>query len=384
MPTKLTLFSIVPYLSSGGLGMKQRSVIAIAIVLAIAVVSVAGYIYAYHVSQSESEIARESIEYLTEALKNSVKASLKIYKNGELVYYNPNDPITKHWAGLLVNTFLGCHALGCYQTVVFKEGTSGAYRLGTTDVIEVKLAIGNGTTPASFEDYTLENEIASVELTSADIAVIETEASFEVYLRYAFPIDTDVNISEAGVYLYARDWERLDKGILAWYHLLIVRDTFTPIAATAGDSIAVEYAFVFDVSSPPFTKTFWKLVAFYGLGLKGTGIDLGVSLDTVYYVPTIHVAYVLEPITWDPDIVDIASVSSKWTPRLWLVSISESQILVKGFVAQRNAAATYDVYGIAFYIYDNTDRLIALIPLDNVVTVDWSKGFYVELGFSIA
>ena len=111
--------------------------------------------------------------------------------------------------------------------------------------------------------------------------------------------------------------------------------------------------------------------------------------DTVH--ERILFAYALESFSWSPD-VSISSISSKWSPRSWTVSVGESGLNLTTFAAQGDTANTYKVYGIVFYLQtdgnggDGSSTVhhnIIVIPLDAAITVDWSMGFFVEAGLQI-
>ena len=354
--------------------------------------------------EQKKELVSKLAPVLMDELRNRIKVGLRIYKNGELVYYNPNDPISYEWMKLIVNYLFGCIGMGCAYTITATDGMTllGLETMyGTPYNPQPAIAIGNGTTPASPEDYRLERQIAVYKLYSEDVVVNDTGTSYDIYFRHVFTFQESINVSEAGLLLYARVLGSDTK--YYWKYILIARDTFSPITVSAGEAIAVEYVVSVDYSSPPFTREFWKVLVDYFLGLGGIGLGLGVSLDfgvdetDTYDLirESIYVAYILEPITWSPDITNenVTNISAMWRPRMWVPELTPTSIIMKGFVIQGHVGPVYTVYGIAIYLCTDTDPsggvnkdyvLIAVIPFDQPVTVDWSTGFSIELGLSFA
>jgi len=361
--------------------------------------------------EQKKELVSKLAPVLMDSLRSRIKVSLRIYKNGELVYYNPNDPITYHWMKLVSSILFGFFAFKKYHNpeidldIYLTDGTV-MNGLEVEDVPwaaistaqRIVIAVGNGTTPASPNDYKLENQIANVTLTSDNVVVNDTGTSLDIYFRYTFSFDTDVNVSESGLILCGAF---VDTSIAAVEGcVLIARDTFTPISVSAGEAIAVEYAFSFDYSKPPFTKMFYKILANYLLGLRGVGLQFDdARFDFIVDCPAVdcvrdylYFAYVLEPISWNPDITSV-NVSELWLPRTWMLVCTETSVIVKGFLVQGDVGPVFTVYGIAFYLHTDADLssgtspvdvLVGIIPLDQPVTVDWSTGFYVEVGMSFA
>ena len=349
------------------------------------------------------ELLSRLVPALVDELRSRIKVSLKIYKNGELVYYDPDDPITVHWLWFVADVLLGCFYMGCAQP--FKAESGATYKYADFDYHSTNpipiLAIGNGTTPASPSDYKLESQLMSQQLDSGSVIVNDTGTSYVIAYRYTFALSQDANISEAGLLIKG---EFCGTATSCSYNtLLVARDTFTPISLAANESISVEYVVTLDYSSPPFTRKFWILLGNYFLGLKAVGRSLGnVAMDTSWdsLVSGAHsnsvsekilFAYALESFSWSPD-VSISSTSPKWSPRRWTVSVDESGLSIDAFVIQEDTANTYKVYGIVFYLqtdgndgsgYSIVYHDIIVIPLDAAITVDWSMGFFVEAGLQI-
>jgi len=350
--------------------------------------------------EQKKELVSKLAPVLMDSLRSRIKVSLRIYKNGELVYYDPDDPITIHWLQLVANVLLDCYHRGCAQPFTAVSGATYKYadfEWRGTNPIPV-LAIGTGTTPASPSDYKLESQFASKQLGSANVNVTDTGTSYIITYRYTFTLSQGANISEAGLLIngiFCTD----DKGTCEGNTLLVARDTFTPISIAADESIAVEYVVILDYSRPPFTRKFWILLGNYFLGLKAAGRSLGnVVMDTGVdsgssssVTERILFAYALQSFSWSPD-VSISSTSPKWSPRRWTVSVDESGISLAAFVMQEDAVNTYNVYGIVFYLdtdgnsgddWSRVQHGIIVIPLDAAITVDWSMGFFVEAGLQI-
>jgi len=357
---------------------------------------------------SEEEQKKELVSKLMDEMKSRIKVSLRIYKNGELVYHNPDDPISVHWLKAVANHLFGCKYMGCEQSFLSTEGSQVDHLetvYGALDYPRAALSIGSGTTPASSNDYKLESPISTVNLGSSNIIVEDSGSSYTIYFRYSFAFSSSTTVSEAGLLLYA---VMVYVGEPVGYprYLLIARDTFSSISVAAGESVAVEYVVTIDYSSPPFTKKFWQVLADYFLGLKGSGkgisgmnIDLGfdstspegLSRDAVH--EKIYVAYVLQDVPWSPE-PSITSITTKWLPKTWSVTVSSSGIYAEGLVVQGDTQNTYNVYGLALYLSTDFDTgdgtsvsyiLIAYIRLDPApVTVDWTEGFHIELGLNVA
>jgi len=344
----------------------------------------------------KKELVSKLAPVLMDELKSRIKVGLRIYKNGELVYYNPDDPISVEWLKAVANVVFRSPDFGKtynYRTI---DGSEHNW-LNIDDATNTRpcIALGNGTTPASPYDYRLENELLKKCLGANNVLVNDTGTRYEIYLRYTFTVTENYTISEAGYELYTYVGNAGSRDNFNYGYLLVARDTFDPIQVNAGESISVEYVIVLDYSKPPFTKFFWQYIADNALGLYYikalTRDESNYKYTITYVVPwdSIKFAYVLEDLPWSPD-VEPAQTSPMWIPRIWDVYVTESGIDVYSFMIQEDIENTYDVYGIAIYLkvwrsdYNYVYKLIAFIRLDQApITVDWTEGFKVDLGLSI-
>jgi len=345
------------------------------------------------------------VNYLTGSLNKSMKVRLRIYKNGELVYEDPNDPISIQWLKLVANVLFGCYYMGCAQTWYDVDGNAHQFidtEYGGTNPIPA-LAVGTGTT-TSPSDYKLVNQVAIAQLNSNNVIVSDTGTSYNIKYRYTFDFSASYTISEAGLLLY------VDVNLLGGrtnVYVLVAHDTFPGVSVAPGDTLSIEYEIVLDYSSPPFTRRFWQFLADYLLGLRGVGaplssyrMDLAVDLlsgGSIYdeVREKVYFAYVLADHSWNPDVsIPDTDLGEKWLPRKWVVHVYSTGISINATLITENTSETYSVYGIALFLctdsdagtwYRETYYLIAYVRLGNApVTVDWTKWFYLNMNLSVS
>jgi len=323
-----------------------------------------------------------------------MKVRLRIYKNGELVYEDPNDPISIQWLKLVANVLFGCYYMGCAQT--WYDTNHNEYQFIDTEAHGINpipaLAVGTGTT-ASPSDYKLVNQVTIAQLNSNNVIVSDTGTSYNIKYRYTFDFSASYTISETGLLLYVLVVPQRTK-----VYVLVAHDTFPGVSVAPGDTLSIEYEIVLNYNNPPFTRGFWNLLADYLLGLRGAGTPLSsYRMDTYEFSGSekVYFAYVLSDYSWNPDVsIPNTDLSEKWLPRKWIVHVYSAGISINATLITENTGKTYSVYGIALFLYTDSDAsysrretyyLIAYVRLGNApVTVDWIKWFYLNLNLSVS
>jgi len=193
--------------------------------------------------------------------------------NGETqTIVKKGDPWTANFAKLILNILLGGHHGGTAQAWTYTDGSTGT--MIDTDAIGFNptfaIAIGNGTTPFSVDDYTLSNQITLNDVPSDYIAFSDNGTCYNINATSSFTVSYAVNITEVGL-LIKVDSDISGSGTTANY-ILLSRDLLdTPVHLEANDTISVQYVIYFSYGSPPLTKQFYALMLNYIFGLRAYG-----------------------------------------------------------------------------------------------------------------
>ena len=172
------------------------------------------------------------------------------------------DPILKNFYALMYNYFLGGRA--AENVMDYKDISGSTYyymdtESGTADPHYVGIAIGSGTTPVSPTDYKLASFYKST--TSVDEEPDENSTCIWVNYTATFYIDTAINISEAGLFLYSIDSYRY--GGETSVTVYITRDLIDPpIELQADDYLIIIYT-IYAKKSGNFVKNFLTLIHNY-------------------------------------------------------------------------------------------------------------------------
>ena len=324
---------------------------------------------------------------LRDEVRNHVTVTLKVYKNGELVYKNDDDPITDTWIKAVISTMFQLYRYGLRFT--YTDGSTGSWV--KNDVVysskRVKgvLAIGTDTSPASTTDIALYAPYMEHVLDSSNYLIQDNANWVNVTISHTFIVSESVSIAEAG--LMIKD--------MSGKYILVCRDSFTPVSLNADEGLTIEYRFNIK-KDPPFTEYFWGVIINVFLGYEGSSgsawrghvfytENSGHAEDNPYNENKVRWAIVLSDDPWSTTSIinlDMSKVS-------WTVGNQSFNLHIRLDEYDQN---TYEAYGLAFYVYVCTSKnsynwsqystkLIAYIRYPNPpVTVDRYTYHIIDLG----
>ncbi|WFO74628.1 hypothetical protein J4526_05970 [Desulfurococcaceae archaeon MEX13E-LK6-19] len=230
----------------------RRNLLVLSIILVV-MSAVVGYCIGWYTGSlviNNKDTAEETVK-----LNNAITASIEIeqYRDNKLiaVYKKENDPLTRNFIAIIINTFLAMKYQGTPVPITFTDGTilndfilDNAYN---NKLKGTYIAIGNGTGTPSFTDYNMFNSVymSRTVLTQETHNMTHYIAVIEAY----FIIDEDMNITEVGLLLKTRIGS-------TYKYILLAHDTVYIIAKTY-DAIVVKYVFTF---TKPFTYNFAVLI----------------------------------------------------------------------------------------------------------------------------
>ena len=189
---------------------------------------------------------------------------LTVIRNGQVVDVREDykDPILKNFYVFVYNYFLGGRAAGRTMRYVDTSGTARTYvdtEYGTANPHYIGVAIGNGTTPVSPTDYKLASWYAS----SLSPYEMFGDNSTHGWINYTaeFYIDTNINISEAGLFLYSVDAYQF--GGETSVSVYITRDIIYPSVQLQVDDYLIVTYVVYIKKSGNFVENFYILLHNY-------------------------------------------------------------------------------------------------------------------------
>jgi hypothetical protein len=167
----------------------------------------------------------------TNGLEHAMRVSVYIYKNGELVYYDPDDPATKQLTQLIAeliagNIVGGIHCIGGGTMDKIYSSNHPGYVFVSYD-----------NTPYSYTMYNLPNNYESASISTGGVTFNDSEKS--VTFSASINIQTGGNITAVGLYTELRPDAYTDCLILLFYDVLSA-----PIQVQAGDVVTVVYKIV--------------------------------------------------------------------------------------------------------------------------------------------
>jgi len=190
---------------------------------------------------------------------------LTVVRNGQIidVWEDYKDPILKNFYAIVYNYFLGGRAAGYLMQYKDVSGASQTYvdtEYGTAGYRSyIGMAIGNGTTPVSPTDY----KLASWYKSALGVDEVLSENGTHIWVNYTaqFYIDTNVNISEAGLFLYHVDTNMYSGVSLT--SVYITRDLISPPVQLQPDDYLVVTYIVYMKKSGNFVKNFYIFLLNY-------------------------------------------------------------------------------------------------------------------------
>ena len=145
-------------------------------------------------------------------------------------YVKEGDLVMKNFANLLINMMImGTQDPDGDYTFVNTAGSSTYavdFNEGTTAVI----AIGNGTTTPTLNDYNLSSEVVSFPVQDADIIINGNNMTIDIFGSYV--VNNAVNVTEVGLATLLTNAGR----VLLFHDVLP-----SPIQLNAGDGITIHY-----------------------------------------------------------------------------------------------------------------------------------------------
>ena len=291
-----------------------------------------------------------------------------VIRDGEVIDIRIDraDPVTKNLYALIYNYLLGGTAGGNpaeYRVTDGWHDTVMDTEYGGSNPT-ISIAIGNGTTTPSKDDY----ELASQYKVNAtpETAYGENDTTITYNYTATFYIDTEISITEAGLIMSGVDYSEYDG--VGKCDVLIARELFaSPINLATGDYLILSYV-LYISKSGNFVRAFYALLNnyyFWGTGLEKqnytdtSGVNhTDMDTENEVYSP---------PYGKNPEVY-ISLGNSSTTFSLDVYQLANPILTVSGGVAYQDNPTNFTVIISALFTFSedyNISELGLIIKLDS-------------------
>ena len=250
----------------------MKSTFLVVFVVCLGIISAVIFHNIYRPRIEEQKIPKLSFTRDINARKMfNIHVKAVVIRDGEVIDIRIDraDPVTKNLYALIYNYLLG--GVAGENAASYKDTDGNSRENMDTEYggsnPSISVAIGDGTGAPSKDDY----KLASVYKVNSTPETTYSENATTITYNYTatFYIDTNINITEAGLILEDVDYYPYSSSRLC--DVLIARELFTPpISLTTGDYLILSYILYINKSGN-FVRSFYALLNnyyFWGTGLE--------------------------------------------------------------------------------------------------------------------